>query len=172
MSRNFQLTLFPGIVAVVLLGACGDSTGPGTAALTAVSPAPGASAVSPSSTITLTFGQAMMAGMEQYMDLHAGGITGPAVPMSCDWSPDLTALTCTPANPLPAGTQYAVHIGSGMKDAQGHMIALDRWTGMGGQWATSGMMGGTHAGQPVGMMGPGWTDGVGHYGMIFTFSTS
>jgi len=42
---------------------------------------------------------------------------------------------------------------------------------MGGQWATSGMMGGTDAGQPVGMMGLGWMHRT-HYGMLFTFTTA
>ena len=42
---------------------------------------------------------------------------------------------------------------------------------MGRQCAISGMMGGTHAGQPVSMMGEGWKDGT-HYGMLFTFATA
>ena len=102
----------------------------------------------------------MLAGMEQYMDLHQGGIAGPTVPMGCVWSPDQTTLTCTPATPLAAGTQYTIHVGAGMTDAQGGMMTMDGWTTMGGQWATGGMMGGTHAGQPMGMMGPGWKHGM------------
>jgi hypothetical protein len=170
MSRLFSLGGFAGI-AVAVLGACSDSTAPATATLTAVSPAPAASAVATSSTITLTFGQPMMAGMEQYMDLHQGGITGATVPMSCAWSPDQTTLTCTPASPLAAATQFTIHVGAGMTDAQDHMMNMDDWITMGGQWATSGMMGGTHAGQPIGMMGAGWMHG-GHYGMLFTFTTA
>lgn len=158
-------------IAVLLLGACSDSTGPGSATLTAVSPAPAAIAVTPATTITLTFGQAMMAGMEQYMDLHQGGIAGPTVPMSCAWSQDRIMLTCTPTTPLAAGTQYTIHVGAGMSDAQGDMMNMDDWTTMGGQWATSGMMGGTHAGQPMGMMGPGWKQGT-YFGMLFTFTTA
>jgi Bacterial Ig-like domain len=159
-----------GVVAAAVLGACSDSTGPGTATLTAVSPAPAATAVAPSTAITLTFAQPMMAGMEQYMDLHQGGIAGPLVPMSCAWNPDRTGLTCTPASPLAPGTQYTTHVGAGMTDAQNHTMDLNDWTAMGGQWATSGMMGGTHAGQPVGMMGAGWRHGA-YYGMLFTFTT-
>ena len=113
----------------------------------------------------------MMAGMEQYLDLHQGGIGGPTVPMSCNWSPDGATLTCTPTNTLAPGTGYTIHMGGGMTDAQGHMMDIDDWTTMGGQWATGGMMGGMHDGQPVGMMGSGWTYG-GHYGMLFTFTTS
>jgi hypothetical protein len=164
---------FGGLAAILVaaLGACSDSTAPATATLTAVSPVPAAAGVATSTTITMTFGQPMMAGMEQYMDLHQGGISGPTVPMGCAWSPDQTTLTCTPMNPLATGTQYTIHIGAGMTDDQHHMMDMDQWTTMGGQWATSGMMGGSHAGQPIGMMGAGWKHGS-HYGMLFTFTTA
>ncbi len=170
MSRLLWLGSLAGLASLAL-SACSDSTAPATTILTAVSPAPAAAAVATSSTITLTFGQPMMAGMEQYMDLHQGGITGPTVPMGCVWSPDHTTLTCTPSTPLAAGTQFTIHVGAGMTDSQGHMMDMDEWTTMGGQWATSGMMGGTHAGQSMGVMGPGWRHGA-HYGMLFTFTTA
>ncbi|MEO8139094.1 MAG: Ig-like domain-containing protein [Gemmatimonadota bacterium] len=170
MSRFASLAGLAGI-AVIALGACSSSTAPATATLTAVSPTPAATAVSPSTTIVLTFGQPMMAGMEQFMDLHQGGISGATMPMTCGWSPDMTTLTCTPTSSLPGGTQFTIHVGAGMTDGQGHMMGMDAWTGMGGQWATSGMMGGTHAGQPIAMMGSGWKQGS-HYGMIFSFTTS
>jgi len=170
MSRLFSLGGLAGI-AVLALGACSDSTAPATATLATVTPIPAATAVATSSTITLTFGQPMMAGMEQYMDLHLGGITGATVPMNCGWSPDQTTLTCTPTNPLMAGTQYTIHVGAGMTDDQHHMMDMDHWATMGGQWATSGMMGGMHAGQPIGMMGAGWMQGS-HYGMLFGFTTA
>lgn len=169
MFRFFSLGGLAGIAAITL-GSCSDATAPATATLTAVSPAPAAAAVAVSSSVTLTFGQPMMTGMEQYMDLHQGGIGGPVVPMTCAWSPDRTILTCIPANPLAPATQFTIHVGAGMTDAQNHMMDMDDWTTMGGQWATSGMMGGTHAGQPIGMMGAGWMHG-GHYGMLFTFTT-
>lgn len=169
----FRLPSLGGLagIAVVALVACSDSTGPATATLTAVSPVPAATSVAPSTAITLTFGQPMMAGMEQYMDLHQGDIAGPTVPMSCGWNPDRTILTCSPSSPLAAGTEYCIHVGAGMTDDNGHMMAMDDWTTMGGQWVTSGMMGGTHAGQPMAMMGAGWKHGS-HYGMVFTFTTA
>lgn len=40
-----------------------------------------------------------------------------------------------------------------MTDAQGALMIMNEWTGMGGTWASSRMMGGRHDGQPVGMMG-------------------
>jgi hypothetical protein len=57
-------------------------------------------------------------------------------------------------------------------DDQGDMMGLANWTTMGGQWATSGMMGATHGGMAIGMMGSGWKDGMGHYGMLFPFTTN
>jgi len=170
MSRTFASTL--AFAAVALAAACSDSSGPGTTAtLDAVTPTPGAVNVSTGTYVALTFGQPMMAGMEQYMDMHQGGVTGPAVPMGCVWSQDMATLTCTPGSPLAGGTQYTIHVGAGMTDAAGHRCGMGDWTTMGGQWATSGMMGGMHAGQPMGMMGSGWTHD-GHYGMLFTFTTS
>ncbi|MBK7716146.1 MAG: Ig-like domain-containing protein [Gemmatimonadetes bacterium] len=88
-----------------------------------MSPAPAATAVVTSTTITLTFDHPMTPGMEQYMDLHQGGITGSTVPMHCGWSSDQPTLTCTPVNPLAAGTQYDIHVGGGMTDAHGATCA-------------------------------------------------
>jgi hypothetical protein len=157
--------------AVLALGACSESTSPAVATLTAVSPAPNAVAVAPSTTVTLTFDHAMTPGMEQYIDLHQGGITGATVPMHCAWNAGMTTATCTPTAPLAPGTQHTIHVGCGMPDAHGHMMEMEGWTHRGGEWATSGMMGGTHDGHPVGMMGPGWSHGH-HYGMLFTFTTA
>ena len=170
MSRFSSLGGLAGI-AVLTLAGCSDSTSPTTATLAAVSPAPAATAVAPATTITLTVDHPMMPGMEQYMDLHHGGISGPTVPMHCGWSPDQTTLTCTTINPLAAGTQYGIHVGGGMTDAHGDRCDMDHWTTQGGQWVTGGMMGGTHDGHPMGMMGGGWMHG-GHYGMMFTFTTA
>ena len=43
---------------------------------------------------------------------------------------------------------------------------------MGGQWIMGGMMGSSHGGDPWGMMGPGWHNANGSYGMAFTFTTA
>jgi len=94
--------------------------------------------------------------MEQYVMLHQGtGVTGPVHPMTCDWSADRTTLTCQPQGPLDPNTDYTLHLGSGMRDDEGHSIGMDGGYGMGGQMVGSGMMGG-------GMMGGG---------MRFTFRT-
>lgn len=170
MPRSPFLYCLPAF-AVVLVAACGDSSGPDTVTLAGVQPVPAAVNVAPSAPIMLTFSHPMMAGMEQYMDLHRGGVTGPTVPMNCAWNAGLTVLTCTPAAPLAPATQYTIHVGAGMTDAKGGMLQMDNWMSMGGEWATSSMMGATHAGQPVGMMGSGWTQG-GHLGMLFQFTSA
>lgn len=170
MSRLFPVGGLAAIAAALLV-ACSDSTGPTLATLNGVSPAPAATAVASSTTITLSFAQPMMAGMEQYVDLHQGGIAGPTVQMNCAWNQDRTTLTCTPMNPLAPGTEYTIHVGAGMVDGQGHRMDLGDWTTRGGHWATGGMMGGTHAGQPMDMMGAGWKHDN-HYGMLFTFTTA
>jgi hypothetical protein len=160
------------ILAVLLAAACSDAAGPDTTTLAAVSPAPAATGVPPSATLTLTFSRPMLSGMEHYVDLHQGGVGGPVVPMTCTWNAGQTALGCTPAAPLAPGSQYTLHVGGGMTDERGRMMTVENWTSMGGQWATGGMMAGGHAGQPAGMMGSGWMHGSNHYGMLFEFTTS
>jgi hypothetical protein len=155
------------------LGACSNSNAPASATeLLSVEPAGGATAVSVNDSVVAKFSGPMMAGMLQYMDMHLGSITGPLVAMHCSWSPAFTTITCMPNAPLAPQTQYAIHIGCGMMDQAGAVVDLNHeGPGMGGQWLTSGMMGGMHGGQPIGMMGPGWTHG-GYFGMEFSFTTS
>jgi hypothetical protein len=171
MSRLCSLGGLAGVLAAALV-ACSDSTSPpATVALTAVSPTPSATAVATSTTIMLTFDHPMASGMEQYMDLHQGGVDGPTVPMNCAWNPDHTTVTCTPAGPLAHGTPHTIHVGAGMTDQHGDLLDMDHWTTMGGQWCTDSMMGGTHDGHHVGTMDDGWRHG-GHYGMAFAFTTA
>jgi len=85
---------------------------------------------------------------------------------------DGTSVTCTHAA-LAHGVTYTIHVGGGMSDASGMPIGMDNMMGaMGGMWLQSGMMGGMHAGAPMGSMGSGWTGTNGSYGMTFTFTTS
>ena len=65
------------------------------------------------------WGTPMGVGMEQYVDLHMGDLSGPVVPMSCAWAGDQTTLVCAPGSPLQPGTQYIVHVGGAMADAAG-----------------------------------------------------
>jgi hypothetical protein len=169
-----------GIVALVAAGCGGGDNhmmaGPGGVsgmpAFLSVAPRGGATGVPVSSPLELDWGVAMVSGMEQYVDLHVGDLSGPVVPMSCAWAGDWTQLVCTPTSPLQPGTQYVIHVGGGMVDADGELIDMDEYgPAFGGQWIQGGMMGAGHAGTPWGMMAGGWQHGDGAYGMAFTFST-
>ena len=173
-------------LAAALAGACGGGSsmtgsgvgGPGGgagagAAFLSVSPAGGATGMAVGAPMTFRFSGAMGAGMEQYVDLHMGDLSGAEVAMTCGWSADRMLLTCTPASPLASHATYALHLGGGMMSAGG--LAVDYATngpGMGGQWIMSGAMTGTHGGMGWGMMGSGWRNANGSYGMIFTFTTA
>jgi Bacterial Ig-like domain len=177
------------VFAAALEGACGGSGsmgpmagGPGGggggsspvagAAFMAMSPVAGATAVATSTPVMLRFSAAMAEGMEQYVDLHVRDLSGPVVGMSCAWSEGRTVLTCTPSAPLAARTTYAVHLGGGMMSAGGLPVDYTKGLAMGGQWIMGGMMSGTHAGMGWGMMGSGWRNANGSYGMVFTFTTA
>jgi Big-like domain-containing protein len=173
------------LVASAVLAGCGDDHGPmmmtapgpsGTGqgyALMSVTPAGGATGVPTSAPITIRFGGAMGTAMEQYVDLHVGSLAGPTVPMGCAWSSDRTALTCVPSAPLEARTTYVVHLGGGLATQSGSWVDFDPYGPMmGGQWISGSMMGGSHAGRPWTMMGTGWHDANGGYGMAFPFTTA
>jgi hypothetical protein len=140
--------------------------------LAAVMPAGNSIAVPTSTSIVMRFDHAMASGMENYLDLHEGDTSGPTTPMSCGWSSDRTVLTCLPESPLKPQTRYVIHMGDGMMDADDHLVNMNQGLAMGGQWLMAGMMGGLHAGAPMGMMGSGWRGSNGSYGMVFTFTTS
>ncbi len=178
--KAWRIVIVP---ALLVLGVgCGNSgmargpmmTGPGAVTGTAtatevvsVSPAANSVGVAPSAPIVLRFNHPMASGMEQYLLLHRGDLSGPVVPMTCVFSPDRTTLTCTPHAPLARHTLYTIHMGAGMMDATGHPLDLDDMPMMGGQWIVPGMMGGGMGW----MMGPGWQGANGSYGVIFTFTT-
>lgn len=156
---------------------CSDenaTTPSGDTVLESVTPRAGASGVDPSSRVTVRFSGPLASGMEQYVDLHRGGVNGAVMPMACAPSADRTTVTCTPAEPLQPGTTYSIHMGAGMMDANGRSVETEEHgIGMGGRPVTDQMMGGGHDGQAAGMMGAGWRHpGDGHWGMIFTFETA
>ncbi|MEX2284115.1 MAG: Ig-like domain-containing protein [Gemmatimonadota bacterium] len=135
--------------------------------LAAVAPAGGSIGVMVTTKVTLQFTHAMRQGMEQYIAVHEGPVTGPLVAGAWSWSSDRRTLRLAPARPLAPLTLYTIHVGGGMQDTQNHMMGLDRnGMGMGGQWLSSAMMGSN-----TGMMGAGWQHANGSYGMVFTFTT-
>jgi hypothetical protein len=155
---------FAPLVPFLFLVACGGSgqmTGPGSGmmdgpgamgvAFMSVSPQGGMMGVSTTTPLIFRFGGPMGVGMEQYFDLHMGDLAGPTVPMTCGWSADRTTLTCNPAAPLELYTTYTIHMGGGLTDGNGRPGGYD-----------------THG--P--MMGSGWRNANGSYGMVFTFTTA
>ena len=170
-NAAFRSALF--MVGAAFAVACSNSSTAPTASAAVVSFAPqgGATGFSPSGTITVVFSDSMMAGMEAYMSLHRDSLKGPLVPMTGHWSSDHKTLTMTSNAPLLSGTTYYIHMGGGMKDANGATINYGACHGLGGQSATSTMMGGTMGGMS-GEMGTGWMGTDGNYGMVFSFTTA
>jgi hypothetical protein len=173
------------VFSVALLGVgCGGNngnmmgpsvvgTGSTSATFMSVTPQGGTTSVPVTSQVGLRFGAPMGVGMEQYVDLHMGDLAGPTVPLNYGWSGDRMTLTCTPLGPLSPHTTYVVHIGAGMMTQAGQQLDYTQYGPMmGGQWIMGGMMGGSHAGNPWGMMGPGWRGSNGSYGMEFPFTTA
>lgn len=135
--------------------------------LASVTPAGGSSNVDGKAPVIVEFSHAIMAGMDAYMLLHESNVQGPVIAGTWTWSPDRARATFVPDSPLRPGSAYAIHIGGGMTDADGQQVGFgDHGSHMGGEWASSNMMGGLGN-----MMGSGWRHANGTYGMVFTFTT-
>ncbi len=164
--------------AALLLMACGEEINapPGDTALLSVTPVGGATDVDPNTPVTLEFEHAMHADM--YVALHEGGdVSGELVDGAWTWSDDTTRLTFRHMMPLDSMSDYCIHIGGGMMDAEGHTVDLEQHGhDMGGEWVTEQMMdqrmmqGGGMMGDDD-MLGAGGIYENGTYGMIFTFTT-
>lgn len=173
-----------GIMFTAVAACSEDAAGPQLeepAALESVQPAGGSVGVSVDATVVVTFDHAIAEGMEDFALLHEGTVTGPEVAGTWTRSADGTTLTFTPDAPLKPATDYVIHLGGGMMDVDGHVVDLEmHGVGMGGNWATQSMMsGGMGMGGQMGghmgetHMGAGWEHAsTGHYGMIFTFTTT
>lgn len=148
------------------------------AALMAVAPEGGATDVDPTEPVVVTFDHAIDPVMAEYAAVHEGDVTGPEVAGAWSLSEDSTQLIFTQDEPLKAGTEYTIHLGGGMTDADGYPVDMGtNGTHMGGEWATASMMGaGMHGGMSGGQhdhMGSGWKHpDNGSYGMIFAFTTA
>lgn len=172
-TANTRTVLASGLTIIGLsaVGCRSEPTTPIDAAhVASIIPAANATSVDPNAPVTVEFTHAMMAGMEQYVALHEGDVTGPTVSGTWTWSSDRTRLTFMPVSPLKPGTRHTIHVGGGLRDASGNPLGLDQHCQqLGGQWATGQMMGtGTMNG---GMMGSGWQHANGTHGMVFTFTT-
>lgn len=179
MSMRNVVPAFVSAILAATVACSGTGTGPASAAtaLVTVSPVGGATNVGSGAPIVVAFSQPMGSGMEMYVSLHEGDVTGPTVPGVMTWSSDHRTLTFTPTNPLKSATAYTLHVGGGMNDADGNPIDMTAHGMMGGQWASGSMMngggmmggGGPMSGQE---MGPGWLGSNGMYGMVFHFTTA
>lgn len=160
------------IVSLSALGACAPEATPsepaasGRVGLQSISPSNGATGVSITMPVAMRFSGRLGGGMERYIVVHEGSITGPVVAGSWSWSDDGRTLTFTPDVPLKSRTTYVVHMGGGMRDASGMPLDYGSCAGLGAQPLGGGMMPGG------GMMGPGWQGAEGGHGMIFTFTTA
>lgn len=157
------------LVAGTSAVACGnDPAAPVDETIVAsIVPVGGASGVDPAAPIVITFSHPMGPGMEAYVALHEGDVTGPEVVGTSSWNADRTQLTFTPEEPLKSQTQYTLHLGGGMRDAQDNPLGYEQCVGQhGGQWATQERMGGMGS-----HMGPGWQHENGSYGVLITFTT-
>lgn len=162
--------------AGLVAGACSESESPldprvEPTALLSVVPQGGSTGVDRFGPVVVEFDHAMMVGMQEYAALHEGNVTGPEVAGTWTLSADRSLLTFTPAAPLAPSTQYTIHLGGGMMDADGdHIDFGTHGSRMGGAWATQGMMGGGMMGGAH--MGDGWQHPTnGSYGMVFSFTT-
>jgi hypothetical protein len=172
MSRSASRFIATALAAALAI-ACSDDapdSSPSPTSATALQAVTFGSATPahPGGTVTMGFSGTMMAGMERYVDLHQGDISGVHVPITCAMSASRDAITCAPNAPLTPGGQHTLHMGAGMLDDHGMPVDMHDGMGMGGTWMTNGMMGGHHGE----MMGDGWTDAAGHGGMVFTFTAS
>ena len=164
------------VLFMVLATACADAVTSGRGpTILSVIPAQGASGVSPTAPVTVTFSHAMMPGTETYVALHEGSVSGPAVAGASTWSGDRQTLTFLPATPLQPARTYVLHVAPTMTTAAGRRLDHAGCAALGGQSVTSGMMdgsgmmGGTMG---SGMMGAGWQAAGASHGMAFTFSTA
>lgn len=172
-------TLVASTAAVLLFAvtACSDDNitdppGGDTTALVAVIPQGGSTNVDVGSIVDMEFDGSMQDGMEMYAAMHNGDVTGPEVAGTWTWSQNHTHLEFTPTQDLMPDTEYTIHMGGGMTDAGGHLIDMEtNGPGMGGDWATGGMMNpGGGGGHPH--TGDGWQHTNGSFGMLFSFSTA
>lgn len=189
MLRGRTRAIRAGALAIVGYAAgltgCGTAASPaaprspaGAAEVVSISPANAATGVDPARPLVVTFTRSMMNGMESLVILHEGSVSGSAVSGTFAWSTDRTTLTFTPTMALKRGTMYTLHLAPSLVSADGKPIDLAACTRIGGQYATTTMMGaGVQQGMMggawgPGMMGSGWRAADGTYGMVFTFTTA
>ena len=168
---------YTAMVATLFLASAGcasDTTGPAafTPAIVSVAPASGATGISVTAPVVVTFSHAMGTGMAMDVVLHEVSIAGTLVAGSALWSTDRRSLTFAPAAALKPLTTYVLHLAPVMTTGSGGPANHGACAGPGGQVMSGGMMGGGMMGPgTTGMMGAGWRMADGSYGMTFSFTT-
>lgn len=175
VTRTAGLLALTGMIGLSV-AACDEATTslePATELLSVV-PEGGAVDVDPAEPIVVTFDHSLGPMMTDYAALHEGDVTGPEVAGTWSLSDDGTRLTFTQDEPLKSATEYTIHLGGGMMDADGEHVDLGTNGGhMGGEWVDGSMMQGGMMGGQHSHMGEGWQDPEnGSYGMVFSFTTA
>jgi hypothetical protein len=171
MKRTLSVLLTSGAFLWGAAACSGNVNGAAESVLlTSVAPVGGATDIDPNTTISAGFSNAMPPGMEQYLAVHEGDLSGPLVSGMWAWSQDGRTCVFTPDAPLQHQMQYMLHVGGGILDVNGHHVDFaDGQHHMGGQRIHQDMMNGSMMGQS--MMGSGWMHPDGTYGMGFSFMT-
>lgn len=167
--------------ALILAGAgcASDTTGPApfTPAIVSVAPAAGATGISVTAPVVVTFSHAMGTNMAMDIILHELSLAGTTVAGSASWSTDRRTLTFVPVAALQPLTTYVLHLAPVMTTADGGPANHGACTRSDGQGMSGGMMGGGMMGGGMmgsgtgGMMGADWKMADGSYGMTFSFTT-
>jgi hypothetical protein len=160
--------------AISLASCAGDATNPTVeTTLLSVTPSGGDTQVDRNTQIDIEFSHPMQ--MNMFVALHVSdmsGMFGPLVDGSWSWSQDRMHLMFAPAASLDPQTEYTIHIGGGMQDADGRVVDMEQHGhNLGGQWIMQNMMQGCMMNVCGTMMGPGWQHANGSFGMSFTFMT-
>ncbi len=96
--------------------------------ITATSPANGATGVSPTAAITITFSEAMDASTINATNITLRTTAGTAVPSTVTYNTTTRVATLTPGAPLAQSVNYTVAVSAGVRDAQANAIAATSFT--------------------------------------------
>ena len=171
LPTNSQLRVLAFGLLVSITACSTSATEVGSTGLLAVFPAPGSSGVAMDAPIEVRFGAPISSGTMHPIALQVGDCPGPVVMGTWSRTVDGLGLRFQPSQPLDPATQYTIHVGGGMTDAEGALVDLERNV-LGGMWVTREMV--------MGMMGMGmtqhsgteWQSPNGLYGLAFSFTTA
>lgn len=109
--------------------------------------------------VQVTFSGPLASGMEDYIDVHEGSITGPVVSLNCSQTGTGAIVNCSPRPPFAweAGTEYWVHVGGSLKGRNGGAVDLTSiGTALGGRIVTTEELGAGAHPAATDSLGGGW----------------